>query len=193
MSTCSRRRIYRGYAATGGSHVGSRNGDSRSPTYLPAHRLERGRVRLIDGGVWANNPAVVGIAEAISVLGANVDGIRVLSLGTTTDLRHRSGRLDHGGLLRWGLTNAVVDVILRGQSCGAHSQAVHLLGPDNVVRLDPAVPPKLLRLDRVDAGEVLGWAASESRKLAPLVRERFLGHTPGPYLPMNRLKEASSV
>ena len=47
-----------------------------APTYLRAHRLERGRVRLIDGGVWANNPAVVGIAEAISVLGANVDGIR---------------------------------------------------------------------------------------------------------------------
>lgn len=154
-----------------------------APTFLPAHRLVRDRVRLIDGGIWANNPTMVGVAEAVSMLGVNIGDMRVLSLGTTTDLRHRPGRLDRGGLLRWGLSGSAVDVILRGQSCGAYTQALHLLGSEDVVRLDPVVPPKLLRLDRVDADDVLGWAASESRKLAPLVAERFLDHRPTPYIP----------
>ncbi len=165
-----------------------------APTFLPAHKLGRDRVRLVDGGVWANNPTMVGIAEAVSVLGADIAQIRVLSLGTTTALQHRSRRLDCGGLLRWGLSGTAVDVILRGQSCGAHTQALHLLGAEDVLRIDPVVPPKLLRLDRVDADDVLGWAASESRKLAPLVRERFLDHQPTPYTPLSqRLEEVPHV
>lgn len=156
---------------------------SAAPTFLPAHRLGRDRVRLVDGGVWANNPTIVAIAEAVSMLGAKVQDIRVLSLGTTSDLRHRSRRLDRGGLLRWGLTGSAVDVILRGQSFGAYTQAIHLLGPDDVLRLDPAVPPRLQRLDRIDVDDILGWAASESRKLAPRVAERFIAHRPRPYTP----------
>lgn len=154
-----------------------------APTYLPAHQLGRDRVRLVDGGVWANNPTAVAIAEAVSMLGATLENIQVLSLGTTSDLRHRSRRLDRGGLLRWGLNGNVVDVILRGQSRGAYTQALHLLGPDHVHRLDPVVPPRLQRLDRIDIDDVLGWAASESRKLAPLVAEDFIGHRPVPYTP----------
>lgn len=162
---------------------------SAAPTFLPTHRLGRDQVRLIDGGVWANNPAVVAIAEAVSMLGARLDDINMLSLGTTSELTHRSCRLDRGGLLRWGLSGNAVDVILRGQSSGAYTQAAHLLGSDDVVRLDPVVPPKLQRLDRVDANEILGWAASESRKLTPIVKERFLGHNPAPYTPHHHLNE----
>lgn len=155
-----------------------------APTFLPAHRLRHDRVRLIDGGVWANNPTMVGIAEAVSMLGAGVDQIRVLSIGTTAALRQRPSQLDRGGLMRWGMKNSAVDVILRGQSWGAYTQAIHLLGPDDVVRLDPVVPPNLLRLDRVDADDVLGWAASESRKLSPIIRARFLDHRPSLYTPL---------
>jgi hypothetical protein len=82
------------------------------------------------------------------------------------------------------MRNSAVDVILRGQSCGAYTQAVHLLGPEDVVRLDPVIPPNLLRLDRVDADDVLGWAASESRKLSPIIRARFLDHRPSVYTPL---------
>lgn len=165
-----------------------------APTFLPAHRLRQDRVRLIDGGVWANNPTMVGIVEAVSMLGASVDQIRVLSIGTTTDLRQRPSRLDSGGILPWARRNSAVDVILHGQSQGAYTQAAHLLGPDDVVRLDPLVPPKLLRLDRVDTDDVIGWAASESRKLSPTIRTRFLEHRPSPYTPqVERIAEAINV
>ncbi|TWB86763.1 patatin-like phospholipase [Bradyrhizobium macuxiense] len=37
----------------------------------------------IDGGVWANTPVSVALAEAIAELGASLEQIRVLSIGTT--------------------------------------------------------------------------------------------------------------
>ena len=55
---------------------------SAAPTFFPVY----GHVedsRFIDGGVWANNPNVVGIAEALRVLDISLSDIRVLSLGTT--------------------------------------------------------------------------------------------------------------
>jgi uncharacterized protein len=87
---------------------------SAAPTFFPAFCLPSDHVRLIDGGVWANNPAVVGVAEAVSIFGQPLDSIRVLSLGTTADPRARKRRLDNGGLLQWIRSPNVVNVLLTG-------------------------------------------------------------------------------
>ncbi len=79
-----------------------------APTYLPAHPL-RG-LRLVDGGMWANNPTLVGIVEAVSTFGCELGDIRVFSLGTTLDTGTRAGRLDRGGLLPWA--GDAIDVVL---------------------------------------------------------------------------------
>src|SRR5262249_56292833 len=73
---------------------------SAAPTYFPAFCLPGDGVRLVDGGVWANNPAMVGVAEAVSMFGQPLDTIRVLSIGTTSDTRTRGRGLDRGGLLQ---------------------------------------------------------------------------------------------
>lgn len=52
-----------------------------APAYFPAAAVDH--VRLIDGGVWANNPSVIGIAEALSVLDVPREAVRVLNIGTT--------------------------------------------------------------------------------------------------------------
>ena len=44
---------------------------SAAPLYFPAARVDGHR--LIDGGVWANNPSVVAIAEAVSMLGCTAE------------------------------------------------------------------------------------------------------------------------
>jgi uncharacterized protein len=150
-----------------------------APTYLPAHRL-RG-LRLIDGGVWANNPTVVGITEAVGTFGRMLSEIRVFSLGTTRDTKTRNRRLDRGGLLPWA--RPAIDVVLRGQSLGSTSSAHHLVGPENLLRVDPVVPDKELRLDGVTPEQLRGRAESYSRKIAPRFEQRFLDHRARPYTP----------
>jgi predicted acylesterase/phospholipase RssA len=132
---------------------------SAAPTFLPAHHL-RG-LRLVDGGLWANNPAVVAIAEAVSEFGVDLADIRVLSLGTTSDLGVRSRRLDRGGFAVWA--TCATTVILRGQSLAASNATYHLVPRGQSLRIDPDVPDKLLRLDGVSPEELMGRAEQESR------------------------------
>jgi uncharacterized protein len=156
---------------------------SAAPTFFPAFCLPVDHVRLIDGGVWANNPAVVGVAEAVSMFGQPLDSIRVLSLGTTADPRARKRRLDNGGLLQWIRSPNVVNVLLTGQSVGAFTQVQHLLAPGNAHRLDPQAPSGLARLDVADARDLLAKAAYYSRSFCPTFESAFAGHTPSPYRP----------
>jgi patatin-like phospholipase/acyl hydrolase len=156
-----------------------------APTYFPAFRLPLDQVRLIDGGVWANNPAMVGVTEAVSMFGRRLDEIRVLSLGTTTSMRTRPSRLDNGGLARWVRGPNVVDVLMAGQSAGAFAQVQHLIGSDNAHRLDPPAPPELARLDACDARELIGKAAHHSRVFAPLFATVFAAHVAAPFTPFH--------
>jgi predicted acylesterase/phospholipase RssA len=138
---------------------------SAAPTYFPAFRLGSDRTRLIDGGVWANNPSLVAIVEAVSSFGADLQQIRLFSLGTTSPAAARKKRLDHGGFAQWG--SGGLEVLLKGQSVGASTAALHLLGEGHVLREDPVVPAGVLKLDAVDTNHLIGLASSYSRHLAP--------------------------
>lgn len=153
---------------------------SAAPTYLPAHRL-RG-LRLIDGGVWANNPTMVAIAEAINTFGRGPEEIAVFSLGTTTETIYRRPRLDSGGLFAWG--REAIDVVLRGQSLGARNAANLILGSEKVMRVDPTVPAKTLRLDGVAPEQLRGRAEHISRHISPAFKQGFAHHRAFPYEPI---------
>lgn len=150
-----------------------------APTYLPGMPLDG--TRLVDGGVWANNPAMVALTEAVGPLGQPLDAIRVFSLGTTTDVRHRSRRLDRGGLLPWA--RDAIEVLMRAQSESATKQVRHLLGNDRVLRLNRTVPTGALALDRVDADDLIGRAAHESRTASPAFTRCFADHFAPAYVP----------
>ena len=156
---------------------------SAAPTYFPSFR-NVDHIRLVDGGVWANNPTMVGVVEAVSMLNVPLESIRVFSLGTTNEIRGRSKKLDHGGLLQWAFE--VVDVVMRGQSIGANTQAMHLLGSENVLRLDPKVPDGLFALDRIKEEELLSKAAHESRHVAPFFKDKFTGHIADEFKPFHQ-------
>jgi len=78
-------------------------------------------------------------------------------------------------------------VIMRGQSIGAHTQAMHLLGPEKVLRLDPKVPDGLFAIDRIKEEELLGKAAHESRHIAPFFKNRFTGHIADEFKPFHQV------
>lgn len=154
-----------------------------APTFFRAFSLPDDHVRLVDGGVWANNPAMVGVVEAVSMFGQPLDTIRVLSVGTTADPRTRKRKLDNGGLVQWGRGPNVVDVLLAGQSVGAFAQVRHLIPREHAYRLDPPAPAGLTGMDLADARDLKAKAAFHSRSFCPTFESTFADHTAGPYQP----------
>lgn len=146
---------------------------SSAPTYLPTFKGVDG-VRLVDGGIWANNPTMVGIIEAYSMLDVPLSAMRVFSLGTTNGVKHRAKKLDRGGIWQW--KNDATDIILRGQSIGSFRQAQHLIGKDSIIRLDPLVPDGLFELDKLSEEDLLAKAAHESRTVSPGFSKMFCNY-----------------
>lgn len=154
-----------------------------APTYFPAFRLPDDQIRLVDGGVWANNPSMVGVTEAVSMFGQRLEDIRVLSLGTTASARVRRSHLDNGGLIPWVRSPSVIDVLLTGQSKGSFAQVQHLIGPEYAIRLDPPAPDELAKLDECDASALIAKAAHHGRAFSPRFEAVFGSHSPVPYVP----------
>lgn len=93
---------------------------SAAPTYFPPVRLRadasdvNSSYALIDGGVFANNPAMVGYAEARTVAPDRHD-LLLVSLGTggaTRPIRYADAR--RWGLARWA--RPILDVVFDGVS-----------------------------------------------------------------------------
>lgn len=150
-----------------------------APAFLPAFTLRN--QRLVDGGVWANNPTLVAVAEARSMLGVPLEDMLVLSMGTTDDVGDLPSRLDHGGLGQW-VTRAG-GMLLRAQAAGSFHAAEHLVGKNRVVRIDSPVAPGTFRLDRLDASRIRGLAEARARHVCPLVAP-FRKHAAPPFVPI---------
>jgi patatin-like phospholipase/acyl hydrolase len=157
---------------------------SAAPSYFPSCRCIDS-LRLIDGGVWANNPTLVGIVEAVGTLGVPLDTIHVFSIGTSDPVNHRRGRLNWGGKLPWAGDNAAIDLIMRGQSIAVHNQATFLLSKDRVERVNPPVSSGEFTLDGTHKAEdLIGKAAHHSRVFMPTFEGKFYDHQAAPYSPL---------
>jgi uncharacterized protein len=154
---------------------------SAAPTYFPIS-THVDDVRLADGGLWANNPMIVAITEAVSMLDIPLSEIKAFSLGTTTSISQRPRKLDRGGLLAW--VHPISEVLMEVQSKSAQGLSEHLIGKDNLLRLDPITPKGMFSLDKVDITGLKAWAGSESRKIAPTFEKMFKTHIAAKYEPL---------
>ncbi|PHQ34367.1 CBASS cGAMP-activated phospholipase [Rhodopirellula bahusiensis] len=158
---------------------------SSAPTYFQSCREIEG-CRLIDGGVWANNPTMVAIAEAVGTLDVPINSIRVLSIGTTDAITNRHKRLDRGGKLSWIRGSEVVDIVMRGQSLGIDNQARLLLGEENYDRWDSKTAKGAFSLDDISkVDDLTSKAAAISRHLMPRFESMFYPHKAEEFVPCN--------
>lgn len=135
---------------------------SAAPTYFKAVVGETG-TSLIDGGVFANNPAALGAVEAIGVLGWAREDVAILSLGCGTEpLDVRTGRWRSGFA---GLGLKIASIFIAAQSDSSTGMATHLVGDrNNFYRINPALPPKRYGIDVSRAiPELSGIGDSEAR------------------------------
>lgn len=106
---------------------------SAAPTYLPPH-VSQGYT-FVDGGLYANNPVMIGVVDALTNYRIRRDQVRVLSILTASDKRPiTSGQRRLGGLISW--RKAVLHSIDL-QSQNSSGQAALLVGPENLQKLFP--------------------------------------------------------
>jgi patatin-like phospholipase/acyl hydrolase len=147
---------------------------SAAPTYFPIAR-NVDELRLVDGGVWANNPSMVAYIEAVGTLHVPTDAIKMLNLGTCDSINLRSKSLNDGGLWQW--RKSALEVVLRGQSASAAKHVRFLIGNDNLLRIDPPVPAGFITLDAFRRStDLIGKAAHFSRNHMPQIEAMFLNH-----------------
>lgn len=153
---------------------------SAAPTYFAAANVDGHR--LIDGGIWANNPSVVAISEAVSMLGVPLDAIRVLNVGTLDTLSRHPKWLDKAGFAGWAIPAPAL--MSTASSRGAQGVAQHLVGKSDFCRFDATVPARQFNLDRADPKDLAGYASSVSRTVSPTYADCFADHVAPVYTPM---------
>jgi hypothetical protein len=127
--------------------------------------------RFLDGGIWANNPVLPAIAEAVRYLQVPIDRIDVLSIGTLASESDFTNCL-RGGKATWAPSSA--DLFFAAQERAATLLADCYLSPARHLRINKDTPTAI-SLDDVSAIDKMAKIGLEvGQDWFPAVRSRFL-------------------
>jgi hypothetical protein len=117
---------------------------------------------FVDGGVWANNPALLGIVEAVTKYEQKLEDIILISIGTGEDKskyfpNNKYDKKDKWGILKWN--TRLISLILQTSKLYVNDMCNSLLNKKNYLRLeftskkplpsdDPMIVPVLKKLGR---------------------------------------------
>lgn len=153
-----------------------------APTFF--RPLEHNGYTLVDGGVWANNPVMLAVIEALTCFSVSREQIDVLTLSCGDDRYILSdAEINEGGLWHW---RQIMGAAMRLQSEAATNQARLLLGPPQVMRIAPPSITPSIRMDdwRRSVAELVPAAeqtlAAHSEKIAAM----FLAERAIPFVPI---------
>lgn len=152
-----------------------------APTYFQAHPMPSG-APLIDGGIWANNPAGLAAVEARSVLGWKDDDLFIVRLGCTEEALDIPVKSGYAGLLLKSTA-----LFMQGQSRGADGTAMllsdHRQETPRYFPFQPKVPTGKFKLDGVKMIDRLrGLGTAHGREALPLFEKYFLYEKAEPFI-----------
>lgn len=119
---------------------------SAAPTVFPA--VQDDGYIMVDGGLFANNPIMNALVDAVACFDVPLENIRILSVGTGEGTFSLSERAQNGGLKDWVIALPFL-AAFRAQSKNALGQAFLLAGKENVIRIDVPESAQQIGLDDV--------------------------------------------
>ena len=155
---------------------------SAAPTYFTP--FEQGGYTYLDGGVWANNPTMAALVEALSCFTIRREDVRILSIGCGENpFQITKGQSRRSGMVHW---RGIITVAMHLQSVTAVNQAGLLIGRDRVSRLDRPDGRDPIDLDDWTKARSLlpGEAAEVVRDNASFLVETFLTQPAAPFTPL---------
>lgn len=153
-----------------------------APTFFQP--LQDGGYTFVDGGVWANNPIMIALVDALSCFDVPRENVRILSLGCGDDpYVVDKPKIEHGGALAW---RDIIYAAMRLQSLNALGQTGLLIGAENVIRADAPTSEEKIQMDdwKRAAAELPGAAHTALDDLGDCINEMFLDQTAELYRPV---------
>lgn len=153
-----------------------------APTFFQP--LRDGGYTFVDGGVWANNPIMIALVDALTCFDVPRENVRILSLGCGDDpYVVGTPKIIRGGALAW---RDIIYAAMRLQSMNALGQAGLLIGREQIIRADaPASEEKIAMDDWTRASaELPGAAEAALDELGERIAAMFLKNATAPYEPV---------
>ena len=155
---------------------------SAAPTYFTP--FEQRGYTFLDGGIWANNPTMAALVEALSRFTTRREDIRILSIGCgQKPFQVTEGQTRNSGMVQW---RGIIDVAMHLQSVTAVNQAGLLIGRERLIRLDRPDGSEPIDLDDwTKAKDLLPIEAGEvARDNADRLVQTFLSYPAQPFTPL---------
>ncbi len=155
---------------------------SAAPTYFTP--FEQGGYTYLDGGIWANNPTMAALVEALSCFTARREDVRILSIGCGENpFQITEGQFRKSGMVHW---RGIIEIAMHLQSVTAVNQAGLLIGRNRVTRLDRPDGREPIDLDDWTKAKSLlpGEAREVVRNNASRLVETFLTEPAAPFTPL---------
>lgn len=146
---------------------------SAAPTYFDEATWEAPIAieTFLDGGIWANNPILPALAEAVRYLGIPLDRIDVLSIGTMGNESNFTESLGKG---KAGWAPASADLFFAAQEHAAATMAESFLGSARHLRINQQTPSQIKLDDKEAIEDMASRGKYVGRDTFVAVRSRFL-------------------
>ena len=118
-----------------------------APTYFQAAEVDDSA--YLDGGVWANNPSMAALVEALAWLRVPLNHVDILSVGTTS-APYAGRQTVNAGVAGWLWKGRIAELLMHAQAQGILELTHDLAGRARMLRVDETLVPGEVSLDNVN-------------------------------------------